>query len=87
MSVIGWMVVGLLAGGLGRRVVGAEKRGCLATMVIGVIGALIGGALYRVATDSDSDLFGDFDLGSVVVATIGAVVFLMVLNALDRNGK
>jgi uncharacterized membrane protein YeaQ/YmgE (transglycosylase-associated protein family) len=50
MSILAWLVVGFVAGGLARWVTGSDKRGCLATIVVGIIGALIGGALYRLAT-------------------------------------
>src|SRR2546422_4333972 len=49
MGVIGWIVVGLLAGGLARMATGSEKRGCLATMVIGILGGIIGGGLFNAA--------------------------------------
>ena len=53
MSVFGWIVMGLLAGGLARVVVPARGQGCLYTIVIGVLGALIGGALATAAGIGD----------------------------------
>jgi uncharacterized membrane protein YeaQ/YmgE (transglycosylase-associated protein family) len=85
MSFFWWLVTGLLAGGLARRAVGAEKRGCLATIVIGVIGAMIAGAVYRFATGDKLDAFNEFDLGSVFAAFVGACALLFVLQAIERR--
>ena len=76
---------------MARRAVGAPKRGCLATIVIGIIGGLIGGALWRVATGAEADTFDDLDLGSIAVAFLGACGLLLLLEAVggrsdrDRN--
>jgi uncharacterized membrane protein YeaQ/YmgE (transglycosylase-associated protein family) len=87
VNILGWLVVGFLAGGLARIVTGAEKKGCLGTIVIGVIGALIGGALWRLATGDDTEAFDDFQWESVVVAFVGACALLLVLQAIGgRNG-
>ncbi len=75
MGILAWCVMGLLAGGLARRAVGAPKRGCLGTIAIGIIGALLAGAASKLAT------FDELDLGSVFVAFIGAAALLLVLEA------
>lgn len=86
MSLVAWAVVGLVAGGLARRAVGAERRGCLATMVIGVLGAFLGGALYRGVRGADAEVLDELDLLSVLVATVGAAGLLLVLDAVgDRR--
>lgn len=82
MSLLAWAIVGLLAGGLAGRAIGTERRGCLATMVIGVLGAFIGGALYRLVRGSDAEVLDEFDLGSIVIAFLGACALLLVLEAL-----
>lgn len=87
MSLIAWAIVGLLAGGIARRVVGTEKRGCLATMAIGVLGAFVGGGLYRAVRGDDVEVFDELDLGSILVATVGAVALLLVLDALARRPR
>ena len=85
MSVLAWIVVGLLAGGAARKVVGAEKRGVLGTLVVGVIGALIGGALFNAA---GSDGITHFGIWSLLVAFIGACLLLLVLQAVEgRAGR
>jgi uncharacterized membrane protein YeaQ/YmgE (transglycosylase-associated protein family) len=81
MGILAWCVMGLLAGGLARRAVGAPKRGCLATIAIGVLGALVAGAASRLATGDAIDTFNELDLGSIFVAFIGASALLLVLEA------
>jgi uncharacterized membrane protein YeaQ/YmgE (transglycosylase-associated protein family) len=85
MTVLGWIVVGFLAGTLARWVTGARRRGCLVTIVVGVLGGLIGGTLFQLATDSDTDVMDDFDIGSVFVAFVGAVLLLLILEAISRE--
>jgi uncharacterized membrane protein YeaQ/YmgE (transglycosylase-associated protein family) len=87
MSILAWLVVGFLAGALARWVTGSRKRGCLATIAVGIVGAFIGGAVYRLATGEESSAFDDFDLGSVLVAVLGAVLLLLVLDTLDRGQR
>jgi uncharacterized membrane protein YeaQ/YmgE (transglycosylase-associated protein family) len=87
MSIVAWLVVGFVAGALATWITGARRRGCLATVAIGIAGAFIGGALYRLATGDESNAFDGLDLGSVVVALIGAIVLLLVLEALGRGTK
>ncbi|HYZ97783.1 MAG TPA: hypothetical protein VE575_03465 [Acidimicrobiales bacterium] len=85
MSVLGWIVVGFIAGVLARWATGARRRGCLTTTAIGVLGGLIGGTLFRWATDSDADVLDDVDLSSIAVAFVGAVLLLLVLQAITRD--
>ena len=81
MGILAWCVMGLLAGGLARRAVGAPKRGCLATIAVGVLGALLAGAAAKLATGEELSTFDELDLGSVFVAFIGAAALLLVLEA------
>ncbi|MEY2423781.1 MAG: hypothetical protein QOI95_3848 [Acidimicrobiaceae bacterium] len=84
MGIIGWIIVGLLAGGLARMATGSEKRGCLGTMVIGIIGGIIGGALFNAAGGNG---IGDGGIGSIFVAFVGACALLFVLQALGVNSR
>lgn len=87
MGIFAWIVVGFIAGGLARWITGARKRGCLGTIAVGILGALIGGALYRWGTGSDTGTFDEFDLTSVVVASLGAILLLLVLEALTPRSR
>lgn len=81
MSLIGWIFVGLVAGWLARRVIQDDRAGCIYTIVIGIIGALVGGALFSLVTDRDAAI-DDVNLASIGVAFIGACVFLLLLKAI-----
>ncbi len=76
MGVLSWIVVGFVAGALARAVTGGGWRlGCLGTIVVGVLGGLVGGMLFTLAGD---DGIGHFGLRSMFVAFVGAVVLLAV---------
>jgi uncharacterized membrane protein YeaQ/YmgE (transglycosylase-associated protein family) len=79
MGLLGWIVVGLVAGGLARWIVKDDRTGCIYTMVIGVLGALIGGGLMSLIDEEGVD---EFSLRSIVVAAIGAVLLLLILQAI-----
>ena len=82
MSLVAWIVVGFIAGLLARAAVGTPRRGCLFTTMVGIVGGVVGGALFNAAGEKDIDEFG---LWSILVAFIGASVLLLVLQALDRR--
>lgn len=79
MGVFAWMVTGLIAGALAKAATGTSRDGCLFTMAIGVLGALIGGALFTAAGSQGVD---DFSVWSIFVAFIGATGLLLVLRAI-----
>ena len=83
MGVVGWIVVGLIAGLLARWIVKDERTGCIYTVVVGVIGALIGGALMSLIDKRGVD---EFSFRSIVVAAIGAVLLLLILQAIAGRG-
>jgi uncharacterized membrane protein YeaQ/YmgE (transglycosylase-associated protein family) len=77
--VIGWLIIGLIAGALAGRLVEGRGLGCLADLVVGVAGAVIGGAILdQVEPHAQYGL-----LGSIVVAFIGACILLAVLRLLS----
>jgi uncharacterized membrane protein YeaQ/YmgE (transglycosylase-associated protein family) len=80
VGVLAWIVLGLLAGALARLVVpGRQSIGCIATLAVGVAGALIGGFVAEAVFDEEID-FG-FDLKSLAIATVFAIVLLLLLQA------
>lgn len=83
MSLIGWIAVGVLAGWLARWIVKDDRTGCIYTMIVGVVGALVGGWLMATI---DEDGVDEFSIRSVLVAALGAVVFLLVLQAIAGLG-
>jgi uncharacterized membrane protein YeaQ/YmgE (transglycosylase-associated protein family) len=84
MSLIAWIVIGLLAGAIARWIVKDDRSGCLYTMAVGVLGALIGGALMQAAGRTGID---EFDLRTLLVAALGAVLLLLLLQALSGRSR
>ena len=81
MSVLSWILFGLLAGAIARLVVpGKQPLGCITTLAVGVLGALLGGALGELVLDRDVDL--RFELVPFLLAVAGAVLLLLTLEAL-----
>jgi uncharacterized membrane protein YeaQ/YmgE (transglycosylase-associated protein family) len=85
VGVIGWIVVGFVAGAFARSITGTGSRlGCLGTILVGVIGGLVGGALFNAAGD---DGIGKFGIRSMFVAFIGATVLLVVVGLLTGDTR
>lgn len=89
MGILAWIVFGALAGWAANVVVGGRDRrpqGCLVSVLIGVVGAALGGLLYRMFT-GERKVF-DFDFASFGVAVLGAIVLLLALRAVTgRRGR
>jgi uncharacterized membrane protein YeaQ/YmgE (transglycosylase-associated protein family) len=86
MGVFSWVLFGLLAGAVARLVVpGGQRIGCLATIAVGILGALIGGAIGEAALDEEID-FG-FDLVPFLFAVAGSVGLLLLLEAVRGRGR
>lgn len=81
MSLLAWVFVGMVAGVVARWITGTEKQGCLLTIAIGVVGAFLGGGLYRLLRGDEVEVFEEVDLQSILLATLGAVVLLLLFNA------
>ena len=85
MGVIGWIVVGFVAGALAKPITGGGWRlGCIGTVVVGILGGVLGGMLFNLAGD---DGIGKFGLRSMFVAFIGAVVLLAIVGAITGRGS
>lgn len=79
MDILGWLIVGLIAGWLAKLVVpGREPGGFLATMAIGLIGSLIGGFVWRV-------MFNSAGAGGILVAFVGSCILLLLYHAFTNN--
>lgn len=82
-DVIFWIVVGGIAGWLASLIARTgERMGCLLNIVVGVVGAVIGGWIFR---SLDLSAPGGRLLSSILVAFVGATVFLLVLKLLARE--
>jgi uncharacterized membrane protein YeaQ/YmgE (transglycosylase-associated protein family) len=84
MSILAWIVLGLLAGFIGSKIVNRRGEGILLDIVLGIAGALIGGFLFH--------LFGatgvtGLNLWSLMVAVLGSVVLLVAYHAVTRRRR
>jgi uncharacterized membrane protein YeaQ/YmgE (transglycosylase-associated protein family) len=83
MSIIAWLVIGALAGWLASMITGRnDEMGWLENIIVGIVGALVGGFLYGLLTGAD--FTAGFNIGTLIVATIGATLLLFVYKALRR---
>jgi uncharacterized membrane protein YeaQ/YmgE (transglycosylase-associated protein family) len=78
MGIIGWIVLGLLAGAIAKALLpGDDPGGIIVTMLIGVVGAILGGFIAGVLFDSDPvDEF--FDLSTWIAAIVGSIILLLI---------
>jgi uncharacterized membrane protein YeaQ/YmgE (transglycosylase-associated protein family) len=82
MSIIAWLVLGLIAGFIGSKIVNRTGEGLLMDIVLGVVGAFAGGFLFNMF--GASGVTG-LNLYSLVVAVIGAIVVLVLYHMLFRR--
>jgi uncharacterized membrane protein YeaQ/YmgE (transglycosylase-associated protein family) len=81
MSFLAWIVLGLVAGFIGSKIVNKTGEGVLLDIVLGIIGAVVGGWVFN--TFGAGGVSG-LNLYSLLVAVIGAVVVLLIYHAIRR---
>jgi len=81
MSIVAWIVLGLIAGFIASKIVNREGSGIILDIVLGVVGALVGGWLFEFV--GKAGVTG-FNLYSMLVAIVGAIVVLVVYHAIRR---
>ena len=84
MSIIGWIVLGLIAGFIASKIVNKQGAGVILDIILGIIGAIVGGFLFIQ--------FGavgvtGFNLYSMLVAIVGAVVVLLIYHAIFNRRR
>ena len=83
MGIIAWIIIGLVAGWLAGQIMNGSGYGLVGDLVLGLVGAIVGGWLFGlVAPAAEPSGF----LGSIVVATIGAIVLIFIARALRGRG-
>jgi len=83
MGILSWIIFGALAGGIAGMIADSKRSGCLYNVVIGIVGAFIGGFLMQFVTGQNID-FG-FNLSSFVVAVLGSIVLLLITGATRKK--
>jgi uncharacterized membrane protein YeaQ/YmgE (transglycosylase-associated protein family) len=82
MGIIAWLVLGLIAGFIASKIVNRTGSGIVVDLILGVVGAFAGGFLFHLI--GAKGVTG-FNLWSLIVAVIGAVVVLAVYHAIERG--
>ncbi len=79
LGIIGWIVLGLIAGFIASKIVNNQGEGVMVDIILGIVGALVGGFIFN--------FFGaggvsGFNVYSLIVAVVGAIVVLMIYHAI-----
>lgn len=88
MNIIAWIILGLLAGAIAKAIVPGRQGGSwLSTMVLGVVGAFIGGTLHTFLKTGSLQLSAPgLNIPGVFVAVFGAIIAIFLYNWLSRRG-
>ena len=81
MSIVGWIVLGLIAGFIGSKIVNKQGEGLIRDILLGVVGAVVGGFIF--AQFGAAGITG-FNLYSMFVAVVGSVIVLVVFHWIRR---
>jgi uncharacterized membrane protein YeaQ/YmgE (transglycosylase-associated protein family) len=84
MSIVGWLILGLIAGFIASKIVNKTGEGLMLDVVLGVVGAIVGGFLFSFF--GASPVTG-LNIYSMVVAVIGAIVVLFVYHAVTGRRR
>ena len=86
MSILSWIIVGLIAGWLAGRVMSEGGYGLIGDIIVGVLGGLLGGWLGTTYLNIGAGVTG-INLMSIMVAFVGAVILLVLLRVPERWSK
>src|SRR5579859_3468713 len=79
MSIIGWIVLGLISGFIASKIVNKTGEGVILDIILGIVGAIVGGALFN---EFGAAGITGFNLYSMIVAIVGAIIVLFIYHAL-----
>ncbi|MEM9923333.1 MAG: GlsB/YeaQ/YmgE family stress response membrane protein [Cyanobacteria bacterium P01_D01_bin.50] len=87
MNIIAWALLGLIAGAIAKAIYpGHQGGGIIATMLLGIVGAFVGGSLFTFLNTGTIGLTAaGFSLGGIVVAVIGAIVAIFIWGLITRR--
>ena len=78
MGIVSWIILGLIAGFIGSKIVDSQGQGLWLNIALGIVGALVGGFLFNLFGASG---VSGVNLYSMIVAIVGAIVVLLIYNA------
>jgi uncharacterized membrane protein YeaQ/YmgE (transglycosylase-associated protein family) len=79
MSIIGWIILGLIAGFIASKIVNKQGEGLILDIVLGIVGGIVGGFIF---TRLGATGITGFNLWSMLVAIIGAIIVLVLYHAI-----
>ena len=86
MGILSWIIVGLIAGALAKWIMpGKDPGGILVTMLIGIVGAIVGG--FVVGLFVGGDTLTGINITTIVVATLGAILLLLVYRLVTNRSS
>ena len=87
MGIIAWLIFGGIAGWIASMIMGTDaQQGILMNIIVGIIGAMIGGVLANMLGFGDEG-YSFFDLGSWISAIVGACILLFIVKAVTGRGR
>jgi uncharacterized membrane protein YeaQ/YmgE (transglycosylase-associated protein family) len=84
MSIIGWIVLGLIAGFIASKIVNKQGEGIILDIILGIVGAIVGGFLF---TKFGAVGVTGFNLYSMLVAIVGAIIVLVIYHAIFGRAR
>lgn len=85
MGILGWIILGLVAGAIAKAIMpGRDPGGIIITMLLGIVGAILGGFIGRAIFSSDIGSF--FDLSTWLLAILGSIVVLAIYHLVTSRG-
>jgi uncharacterized membrane protein YeaQ/YmgE (transglycosylase-associated protein family) len=81
MSILAWIILGLIAGFIASKIVNKAGEGMIMDILLGIVGAVVGGYIFRLFGASG---VSGLNIYSLIVAVIGSIVFLVVYHAVRR---
>lgn len=86
MGFFGWIILGLIAGGIAKAIMpGRQAVGCLPTIILGVVGAVLGGWIGSAVFHVGIDRF--WSLNTWALAVLGSVIVLFIWGLVSRNRR
>ena len=82
MSLLGWIFLGLISGFIASKAVNSQGEGCFLNIALGLVGAMVGGFIFSAIGGTS---IMHFNLYSMLVAIVGAIVVLLLYRAITGN--
>ncbi|MEL6308998.1 MAG: GlsB/YeaQ/YmgE family stress response membrane protein [Chloroflexota bacterium] len=85
--VVGWLIVGALAGDIARRIMGSANKGCLSDWVLGIVGSFVGGFVASLLGIGTPDGGLGLVFANLILAVVGAAIVVYIFHAVTGRPK